>query len=222
MTTLTLFRHGQSAANAGEATADPAAIPLTALGHAQAATLALQITKEPALIICSPFLRAQQSAEPTRQRYPQVPCQIWPVQEFTYLSPERCAHTTAAERRPRVTAYWQDANPETIDGPGAESFRQLLARVHRCLQRVAALPGATDAQVLLFGHGQFMQALRWGLIDCPELFHRDLFRPELIVRQAMLTFQQLEHTMPIANASALSCRYLEGQWLMLPEQSPPL
>ncbi len=38
--------------------------------------------------------------------------------------------------------------------------------------------------------------------------------------QAMLTFQQLEHTMPIANATALNCRYLEGQWLLQPEQSP--
>ena len=89
-------------------------------------------------------------------------------------------------------------------------------------EATAALPVATDAQVLLLGHGQFMQALRWGLIDCPELLLRDLFTPELIDRQAMLTFQQLEHTMPIANASALSCLYLEGKWLMLPEQSPPL
>ncbi len=218
MTTLILFRHGQSAANAGGATADPAAIPLTELGHAQAAALALQITKEPALIICSPFLRAQQSAEPTRQRYPQVPCQIWPVQEFTYLSPERCANSTAAERRPRVMAYWQEANPEAIDGPGAESFRQLLARVHHCLQRIKALPA--DTHVLLFGHGQFMQALRWGLLYCPELFQRELFTPELVDRQAMQTFQQLEQTMPIANATALSCRYHEGQWRMLPEQSP--
>ena len=220
MVTLTLFRHGQSAANAGGATADPAAIPLTELGHAQAAALALQITKEPTLIICSPFLRAQQSAEPTRQRYPQAPCQIWPVQEFTYLSPERCAHTTAAERRPRVTAYWQEANPVAIDGPGAESFRQLLARVHHCLQGVAALPVAANAQVLLFGHGQFMQALRWGLLHCPELFNAGGFTAERVDRQAMRTFQELEHAMPIANATALSCRYREGQWLLLPEQSP--
>ena len=213
MLTLTLYRHGQSAANAGEATADPATIPLTKQGHEQAAALALGITTEPALIICSPFLRARQSAEPTCRRYPQAPCQIWPVQEFTYLSPARCANTTAAERRPMVQAYWQNADPNAVDGPGAESFRQLLARVHHCLQRITNQSLPTDAHVVLFGHGQFMQAVRWGLLHCPSLFNHPLYSAEWVDSHAMHAFQQLEHTMPLANATALTCRYSAGQWI---------
>lgn len=131
MTTLTLFRHGQGAQTPAGDSRPCCHSAHTALGHAQAAALALQITKE---CSSSVHLRAQQSAEPTRQRYPQAPCQIWPVQEFTYLSPTRCAH------RPPSDA------PES--SPTAEPIqRRLMAGAvfpataggFYCLQRVIAI-----------------------------------------------------------------------------------
>lgn len=105
--TIYCYRHGESAANAGAAnagaaTSDPALIPLTELGHEQAQALAATINTMPDLLVVSPFLRAQQTAVPLQQRYPQTQVVSWPVQEFTYLSPAKSAGTTAAQRRPRV------------------------------------------------------------------------------------------------------------------------
>lgn len=79
------IRHGQSIANAGAFTADPAGIALSALGHAQAQQLADGLDRAPRLIVSSPFLRAQQTAAPTRLRYPEAASETWPIQEFTYL-----------------------------------------------------------------------------------------------------------------------------------------
>ncbi|WP_458366939.1 phosphoglycerate mutase family protein [Burkholderia pseudomallei] len=56
------FRHGESAANAGDATDDPASIPLTERGAQQAIAIARRFTSPPGIVICSPFYRAQQTA----------------------------------------------------------------------------------------------------------------------------------------------------------------
>ncbi|WP_367161082.1 phosphoglycerate mutase family protein (plasmid) [Kozakia baliensis] len=87
---------GESAANAGGATFDPGDIPLSARGEAQARDLANRLTEAPDLIVHSPFLRTYQTAAPTIARYPDAPVVVWPIQEFTYLSPMRCAGTTGA------------------------------------------------------------------------------------------------------------------------------
>jgi len=47
-------------------------------------------------------LRSQQTAAPLIARYPDVPVEQWPIQEFTYLSPEHCHNTTFSERKPLV------------------------------------------------------------------------------------------------------------------------
>ncbi|WP_094780672.1 phosphoglycerate mutase family protein [Paraburkholderia ribeironis] len=52
------FRHGESAANAGHATGDPASIALTEMGEKQARAISRRLTESPAVVICSPFLRA--------------------------------------------------------------------------------------------------------------------------------------------------------------------
>ncbi|WP_090805507.1 phosphoglycerate mutase family protein [Paraburkholderia tuberum] len=93
------FRHGESAANAGHATSDPASIPLTELGEQQAHAISQRLAEPPSIVICSPFLRAQQTAAPTLARFPTVRSEIWPVQEFTYLAPARCIDTSAQQRR---------------------------------------------------------------------------------------------------------------------------
>ncbi len=158
MPTVRLIRHAESAANAGAATADPASIPLTARGHEQAQASGDAFVDVPDLIVCSPFLRVRQTAAPTVARFATVLVQTWPIEEFTYLSPDRCAHTTAEQRRPWVAALWQAADPLAIDGPGVESFAAFVGRVHIALDRLVTLPAAS---VAVFGHGQLMQALRW-------------------------------------------------------------
>ncbi len=154
----TLIRHGESTANAGSRSPDVASIELTAIGWNQARQLADSWTDAPDLIVTSPFLRARQTAEPTTKRFSTVPLEIWPIQEFTYLSPERWNGTSFAERRPFVEAYWRKCDPDYCDGPGAESFNALLARAEAALDRLKSLPD--DSSVLVFGHGQFMQAVR--------------------------------------------------------------
>jgi len=152
-----LIRHGESTANAGAATKDASSIPLTDKGWQQAREMADKFVKAPDLIVVSPYLRARQTAAPTAERFPDVPVQIWQVQEFTYLSPVRCANTTVQQRRPLVDAYWHACDPKLIDGPGAESFAHMLDRVQAAARRIET---ADAESIAIFTHGHIMQAWR--------------------------------------------------------------
>lgn len=199
---VTLIRHGESLANVGGTTANPARIPLTPRGHEQARMVAARFSQAPDRIVCSPFLRVEETAAPTCARFPQVPVEIWPIEEFTYLSLARCANTTVADRRPWVAAYWQASDPSAIDGEGAESFAALIDRVRQALDRLGALP---DGDVVVFGHGQFMQAIRWWLvrgpmeIDCP----------------AMRDFRRFDFARPIPNVGGFALHRDESGWRVL-------
>jgi broad specificity phosphatase PhoE len=83
------IRHGQSTGNAGVPCTDLATIELTEKGWNQARQVAMEWTEKPSLIVTSPFLRTQQTAAPTIERFPDVPVQVWPIEEFTYLQPSR-------------------------------------------------------------------------------------------------------------------------------------
>lgn len=164
MTNLTVycFRHGESSANAGFATENPSSIPLTDKGVAQAQALADHFTgTPPQRIFYSPFIRAQNTAQPMIAKFNTIPAIPWPIEEFTYLSPERFANTSTLERLPFVQDYWGIADPDRVDGAGAESFNQFMARVLGALRRLAALQAEGLTDVMLFGHGQFFIALRW-------------------------------------------------------------
>lgn len=158
---LICVRHGESAANAGAKTSDPLAIELTALGRDQAEGVARQWAEAPAWIVTSPARRALDTAAPTIARFGTVPVQVWPIEEFTYLSPVRCAGTSVLERRQWVETYWSRADPEYRDGADAETFEQFIARVRQSMERLLAYPGPSDGLCALFGHGQFINAMRW-------------------------------------------------------------
>src|SRR3546814_10857097 len=96
-------------------------------------------------------------------RFPGVPVEVWPIEEFTYLQPARCNGTRSAERMPHLERYWSAADPDYCDGEGAESFRALLGRCEAALARLAAMPPAS--LVYVFGHGQFIQAARTIVAD---------------------------------------------------------
>jgi probable phosphoglycerate mutase len=162
VTRVLLVRHGESVANAGGRTTDHVFNPLTELGHTQAKKLADHLDCRPTLFVVSPFQRAQQTAEPLRERFPDVPVEEWPIHEFTFLEPSRYSNSTEEERHPHVKAYWERQDPGFADGPGAESFTQFLDRARDAISRLAkASPGGC---VVLFTHGFFMQAFRLALL----------------------------------------------------------
>jgi broad specificity phosphatase PhoE len=157
MKKIWLIRHGESVANAGAATQDHETIPLNITGLEQAERISLVLPEPPDLIITSPFTRTQQTAEPTLSRFPGAGHEVWQVQEFTYLSPTTCINTTAAERRGRVDEYWQRLDPNYVDGEGAESFSQFIARAKAAIDRLSLLPGWF---IVMFTHAQFIRAMR--------------------------------------------------------------
>ncbi|MBV4455127.1 histidine phosphatase family protein [Pseudomonas sp. SWRI103] len=153
-----LIRHGESAANAGQATLDHSTIPLTPKGFEQAHLVALSFNHPPALIVASPFTRAHSTAMATAAVFSHIPFETWPIQEFTYLEPARCTSTTVADRREWVEAYWAKADPALTDGEGAESFLDFISRARSCLKRLAEHP-AQD--IVAYSHGQFINAVAW-------------------------------------------------------------
>lgn len=160
-----LIRHGQSVANAGLPTTDQNSTPLTERGHQQAQHVAQFFTAAPDLIVTSPYLRTVETAAPTRARFAHVPHEEWPVQEFTYLHPERYHNTTMENRRPHVHHYWELADPQYRDGGTAESFDDLLGRLTELERLLVACPAPFTA---VFTHGIYMRAFLWHWLLGPE------------------------------------------------------
>ena len=158
MKVVRLVRHGESAANAGAATLDHAGIPLTEKGIEQAKRVEQSVDRVPELIVASPFTRARATADATISLFPDAPFEIWPVEEFTYLDPSRCVNTTVGRWKAWVDQYWANANPSYIDGEDAESFLEFVGRARSFLDRLTTLP-AQD--ILVFSHGQFLNAVAW-------------------------------------------------------------
>lgn len=181
-----LIRHGESAANAGKASLDHASIPLTPKGIEQARLVASSFTQAPDLIVASPFSRAHATAMATVAGFSSVPFETWPIHEFTYLEPARCANTTIAQRREWVDAYWSRSDPTFTDGEGAESFSDFISRAQVFLHKLAARPGDDLA---VFSHGQFINAVAW-------LIER---KPQQIDSRAMADWRDYEITNRVPN-----------------------
>nr|WP_295785373.1 histidine phosphatase family protein [Rhodoferax sp.] len=196
-------RHGESTGNVGIPSFDLSQMPLTALGQTQAQAVAASWMEAPSRIAMSPYLRAQQTAQPTVARYPAVPVDVLPMEEFAYLEPSRWNGTSREQRLPFIEAYWERGDPGYCDGPGAENFERLLGRVDDTLARLAYRP--TDARVYAFSHGQFMQALRTVLLF-----------PGWTPRQRMANFWPFNIQNPILNADKLEVHYRKGIWSTAP------
>lgn len=172
-----MIRHGQSESNAGLPTNGPAAAPLTSLGRDQAEWMAAAFPAAPDLIVSSPFVRALETAAPTAERFPEVPREVWPVEEFTYLGALHGPDTTAPQRQPFVRAYWEREDPDYVNGGHGESFKAVIARAHAFLDRLAARP--EEGLIAVFTHGLFMKAVIWTLLsgtDVPDAAAMRAFR----------------------------------------------
>ena len=187
-----LVRHGQSASNAGLPAVGFGEVPLTALGQQQAREVARRVDRQPDRLIVSPFLRAHETAAPIRERWPRTPCEVWPIQELTYLSPSRCKGTTADVRRPWIEDYWRGCDPDYVDGPDAESFRAFMARLGDFDSRLSALDGGFAIAV---GHGQFFRAYLWG---------RD--RGFAAAPEWMRAYRAAETSQPMANGEIIELK----------------
>jgi len=196
-----LVRHGQSASNAGLPAVGHGEVPLTALGQDQAREVARRVDRQPDRLIVSPFLRTQETAAPIRERWPRTPCEVWPIQELTYLSPARCKGTTADVRRPWIEAYWRGCDPDYVDGPDAESFRAFMARLADFDSRLSALGGDFAIAV---GHGQFFRAYLLG---------RD--RGFAVAAEWMRDYRAAETSQPMANGEIIELKSATGPSLRL-------
>ena len=199
-------RHSQSTGNAGIPSPDLAAIDLTELGHDQARDIAVAWLEPPTLIIVSPYLRTQQTAAPTIARFSSAPVEVWPVEEFTYLQPQRWNGTRSVDRLPYLERYWHVADPEYCDGEGSESFGSLLRRANAALERLAALPA--DALAYVFSHGQFIQAVRATVVE-----------PDLDDRGKMLRFWRSGEPPEIANGQRVHFSRRSGIWHQVEPES---
>jgi broad specificity phosphatase PhoE len=167
------IRHGESLANAGLPTPDHNNIPLTAKGQAQAENVSREIPRQPDLIVMSEFIRTHLTAAPTRARFPDAPVAIWPVHEFTYLSPTTYNNTTQAQRHPASEAFWEKADPDHTDASDAESFSDLMRRARETLDLIRKADGDF---VAIFSHAQFIRATRYAVT------HPHLTDAELMVK----------------------------------------
>jgi broad specificity phosphatase PhoE len=152
---ILFIRHGKSVAHEGKATAYAKEVSLTPEGQIKAQTLADQLPRRPDLIISSPYLRAREMANPTRQRFPDTPYVIWQeVQEFAYLALIDGIYSTKEERSQWVEEYWRQCNPFWRECKKSESFTQFVQRTNIALNRLEKLEGF----IVVFTHEQFMRA----------------------------------------------------------------
>jgi broad specificity phosphatase PhoE len=191
MKNVRLIRHGESAANAGHASRDHASIPLTPLGLEQARMIARTFSVAPDLIVASPYARAQATAQATAATFPETALETWPIEEFTYLAPERCVDTTVAQRKTWVDAYWLKSDPTYCDGAGAESFHDFVARAQAFLDRLEQHP---VGDIAVFSHGQYLNAVAW-------LLER---KPRVLDGRAMADWRAYEIENHIQNAGGFS------------------
>jgi probable phosphoglycerate mutase len=200
MLTVRFVRHGESLANAGGVTNEPAGIPLTDFGRAQAQAFANSLDDPPHLFVTSPYTRARDTAAPSAARYSFAPLEVWPVQEIASLAVARCVGTSSADRLPMVLEHWDAADPSRCDGEGAESYAEFVARVRAALARLAALPW--PMRVIVFSHGQFMNGVLWEVGEGSPP----------VTPETMRGFRAFHLAAPIPNIDGFTLRWDGAEW----------
>lgn len=161
MKTIHFVRHGESVANAGGETMPNAQIPLTKKGHEQAKIVAEMLPADASMILCSEFLRTQQTASYFAEKLDKsIETEPW-LNEFNTLCHTRIAGLNGDQRKPIIDKYWSDADPNVVMGQTAESFFQFGLRVHNFLNY--ALHDLPDKTVI-FGHGMWFAMLNWKIL----------------------------------------------------------
>ena len=200
MSQFWLIRHGESTSNIGEPAAFRGAPPLSTHGRAQAQALADGWQINPTVIVASSFVRTQQSAEPLRNRYPTVPHEIWPVQEFTPLADHHYRGVRMQDRKPAFYRYFDRGNPDYVDGAGAESFREGVARAARLIGRLRQQPNC-----VVFTHATFLRIVYWLWLHQSEELACDGIR----------AFNPFQQSVPIPNCAVIHGQFRDDGLLFL-------
>ena len=160
-------------------------IPLTEKGHEQAAKVAMMLPADTPLILCSEFLRAQQTAGYFADKV-NLAVETEPLlNEFNTLCHTLIDGLTGEQRKPIADKYWADADPHVIMGSTAESFFQSSMRVGQFRNYV--LQELPD-QTVIFGHGMWFGMLCWQILGF------DFFDS-----WAMRAFRRYQSNMPMPN-----------------------
>jgi broad specificity phosphatase PhoE len=171
------IRHAQSEANANkEYKADNFSVPLvplSELGLKQAEGVIDYFDKAPDLIITSSYIRTKQTAKHLIEKYPSVPREVWDIQEFTYLSLDRCFNKRISERKPFVDKYWNKSDPLHNDGEGAESFADFLNRTRNAIE---TLKKRKENFIVLFSHEFTISAVKYLLEKNPKKITPEVMR----------------------------------------------
>ncbi len=160
MREIWFIRHGESESNAGLRSKTPGSPPLTLKGQEQAKSVAGTVLEKPDLIVRSSYHRTIETAAPTVKIFPQTPLETWPIEEFTYLSSKSYKNSKSSERFFPSLSYWLRGDPDYRDGPGAESFNDLLYRAQETIEKIE---NNSDKFLLIFSHGWFMRAILYSL-----------------------------------------------------------
>jgi probable phosphoglycerate mutase len=189
MNEVWFIRHGESMANAGEIAIDRGSTVLTPKGHEQAKAASLRVTKRPDLIVVTPYIRTQLTAQPLRVRYPDVPCETFDLYEYSALSEKNYVGRTSLQRTPQMKAIWERNDPYYNDGPGAESFSDMVGRIMAAVERLRTYK---NKFIVVYAHGYIVQATRL-LLGKPGLSAKEIMR---------LLPYYMEHS-PIENCAIL-------------------
>jgi 2,3-bisphosphoglycerate-dependent phosphoglycerate mutase len=179
-------RHAQSMTNAGLVTKTPESVDLTDLGREQSRKAADTIhtimgEEQPQLFVVSNYIRTQQTLEPTKERYPNVPIEKWKIHEFCMLNPKFFSNTSQAQRRPFVVRYWKNNDPHHCEGGRAECFIDFVTRIENM---VSKLQTHKANNIIVFSHCFVLNGINFlktrtnfkPLKDSPLDFQREIMR----------------------------------------------
>ena len=144
-------RHGQTQWNAENKVCGRTDLPLTALGLAQAEELADKVGPlNIDLILCSPMLRARQTAQASASRYG-IPMEIDPR-----LIEQDYGVFEGADRFD--PGFWANKRQFAVRYPGGESMMQVAARVYSLLEEIRVR--YPNKKILLVCHGGICRVIR--------------------------------------------------------------
>lgn len=209
MKNVWFIRHAESEANAGLPTSFPEMISLTCKGIKQAKALTDLLNEKPDLIVTSKYIRTQQTAEPTINKFIDVPVEVWPLHEYDFLSPDQCINTTVDQRKPWVQEYWSRCEAIYVQGDGAESFLDFKSRIISCIKM---LENNLNDFIVVFAHGHVIRAIWQYFITSSDT----------IDNTTMQYFRDKMAHLPVANAAIFKAAFDGNKWIVVdPRFEPP-
>jgi mannosyltransferase len=152
--TIYFVRHAEAKQNVGR---NATTKELTPEGILQAQALAQGWNFAPDLIVTSSYIRTKLTARPLIERFPSVPVEEWPVQEWDYEDDNVLKGKSEEECCAIRKSYWEKRDPTLKIGTDAESLNEGITRVQSILERIKKSP---YQNIVIFSHGWFMNILR--------------------------------------------------------------